>query len=604
MMKKFAKLMLMLMLGLLAVGLTGCGSEGDKQADNHLTVALWEYRLIGEYSDYIQSQVPEADIEWMVGKNDLDFYIYLQEQNSLPDIISNRRFSLLDAYPLREHLLDLSETELAASYHTIYLDKYKNENGTVNWLPAPGVFDGLIANRALFEAHNIPLPTDYDSFVAACLAFEEMGIRGYVTDYAYDYSCMETLQGFSIEALSSLEGKTWRRAYENKLAEGLDEVVWPGVFERMQDLIDKGLIKSEELAWEFKNVHEAFVAGKAAMIRGTGAIADECIQKDGMDVVALPYFGSSSEENWALTYPVFQAAVNKRVAEDAKKQELALKVMEAMLSEEAQRILNGNSGAQISYNKDITLPLAEEMQQMLPLIESNHIYIRVASNDFFQASMDVVPKMMSGEYGPEEAYAAFNAYLTRPVEASEESVTVFEETYSLLWDDEKGNQAASCVANTVRQALDVDVVVLPFYDTQCSIFAGEQTETTLVYPVQAYPIGAWQLSGAEFKTFLAELVANTHTLRQLPVLGGAVMTIKQDGEDFSLTDVTIDGQPIAPDAELTVAYADKSPSSAMRCVNKDQQGNILRGQILQTIWREYLLAGEAPLAPANYLKLQ
>ena len=78
---------------------------------------------------------------------------------------------------------------------------------------------------------DVPLPTDYDSFISACLAFEEKGIRGFVSDYAYDYTCMEILQGLSIEALSSLEGRTWRHDYENKITDRLDDVIWTNAFE-------------------------------------------------------------------------------------------------------------------------------------------------------------------------------------------------------------------------------------------------------------------------------------------------------------------------------------------------------------------------------------
>ena len=73
----------------------------------------------------------------------------------------------------------------------------------MNWLPLCGEVDGLAANRGLFEQYHIPMPTDYDSLVAACQAFEKVGIRGFVADFAYDYTCMEVLQGLSIPEITS-----------------------------------------------------------------------------------------------------------------------------------------------------------------------------------------------------------------------------------------------------------------------------------------------------------------------------------------------------------------------------------------------------------------
>ena len=45
------------------------------------------------------------------------------------------------------------------------------------------------------------------------------------------------------------------------------------------------------------------------------------------------------------------------------------------------------------------------------MVEQNHMYIRIASNDFFSVSKDVVSRMIAGEYTAEQAYQAFNAQL-------------------------------------------------------------------------------------------------------------------------------------------------------------------------------------------------
>ena len=89
-------------------------------------------------------------------------------------------------------------------------------------------------NKDLFEEYDIPLPTDYESFVSACRAFDEVGIRGFTADYHYDYTCMETLQGLSAtEPLSSAAGRKWRTAYsdpDNTKKEGLDGTGLAGGF--------------------------------------------------------------------------------------------------------------------------------------------------------------------------------------------------------------------------------------------------------------------------------------------------------------------------------------------------------------------------------------
>ena len=586
-----------------AAGCVGCGSR-TVQADNHIKVSLYDFNLLGEYTDYVEAQVPDAEIEWSVGKNTLNFYTYLQKHDDLPDIMTSRRFSVLDAQTLKDSLLDLSETDLASSYHSVYLDKYRNEEGTVNWLPAPGIFDNLVVNKALFDQYQIPLPTDYDSFVEACLAFEENGIRGFVSDYAYDYTSMEIIQGLSIEALSSLEGKTWRRKYENRMTGGLDNVVWPETFERIQDLIDKGVIKADEADWDYYKVKEEFVNNRIAMIRGTGAIVSDHVNNDKMDAVALPYFGSSGEENWALTYPVFQTAVNRSTEKDENRKKLVLDVLNAMLSRDGQLILNEKIGAQISYNKDITLPLLEEMSRMEPLIKKNHIYIRIASNDFFKTSLEVFSGMMSGKYDAKQAYQAFDASLNSAGDEPEQTAVTFEQSYPYTWDSEKGNVAGSSVANTVCEALGADVLVMPFFNVTCGIYAGEQTKEERGFPAQGHSIVMGTVTGSELENLLKQLVAQTSVVYQLPVVSGITMEIKETENGFELTGLKIRGTELSQDKVFTFAYSDKAGKNvknALQYVGGSDKFSAVEGESLQSVWTGYLTRGNQPLPPSDYL---
>lgn len=590
----------------LSVGLSvGCTKREPER--EKVTVSLYDFKLADDYAAFVQAAVPEADIEWNVGKNTLDFYMYLDANGDLPDIMTSRRFSLLDAYPLRDHLLDLDGTELAASYHSIYLDKYRNEDGSVNWLPAPGIFDNLIANKKLFERYDIPLPSDYESFISACLAFEEHGIRGFVSDYENDYTSMEILQGLSIEGLSSLEGKTWRHDYENRLIKGLDSQVWPNAFERVQKLVEAGIIKAEEADWDYYDVQAEFTADKVAMIRGTGAIAAEAIERDGMDVVCLPYLGSTEEENWALSYPVFQAAVcNERMDRPGHK-EVVLKVLDAMFCEEAQLILNKDIGAQISYNKNITLPLPEEVAPLEPLIRRNHIYIRVASNEFFRISLDVFTKMMTGEYDAAGAYEAFNEALAQPQPSAAETVVTLQRSYSSRWDDRKGSEAGACIANTARESLGSDVLVMPYYAVGCSIFAGERTKAELGFSVQNVPLSRGTVTGAELTAYLEHMVADAPSAHRLPVVSGAVMHIKKAEDGFGLEKLTIDGREPAADEVFSLVIASRGGADMnknLQYAGGGERFTALKGQNLLAVWLEYVQSAKGPVDSGEYMILE
>ena len=227
--------------------MSGCDRKSAKNEEKDtITVYLWSTNLYEKYAPYIQKQLPDINIEFVVGNNDLDFYRFLKENGGLPDIITCCRFSLHDANPLKDSLMDLSTTNEAGAVYNTYLNNFMNQDGSVNWLPVCADAHGFVVNKDLFKKYHIPLPTDYKSFVSACQAFKKVGIRGFTADYFYDYTCMETLQGLSASELSTAAGRKWRTVYsdpDNTKREGLDSKVWPEAFERMEQFIqDTGLI--------------------------------------------------------------------------------------------------------------------------------------------------------------------------------------------------------------------------------------------------------------------------------------------------------------------------------------------------------------------------
>ena len=111
--------------------LSGCSKKSvEKEDEETITVYLWSTNLYEKYAPYIQEQLPDINIEFVVGNNDLDFYRFLNENGGLPDIITCCRFSLHDASPLKDSLMDLSTTNAAGAVYDTYLNNFKNEDGS------------------------------------------------------------------------------------------------------------------------------------------------------------------------------------------------------------------------------------------------------------------------------------------------------------------------------------------------------------------------------------------------------------------------------------------------------------------------------------------
>ena len=246
-------------------------SEEGPVIDNGgpITVYLWSNTLYPQFAKHIQTKLADIDIQFVVGNNDLDFYRFMNDYGKLPDIITCRRFALRDAAPISSQLMDLSDTSAAGSIYDTYLTSFTNRDGSIQWLPMVGEVDGFVINKKLFRDNNIPIPTDYASFVDACDKFDKLGIRGFVGDYTYDYTCMGILQGLSIPSLTSLKGLRWRSQYEdpNAVRPGLDEEIWPKAFETMAKFLADTKAQASDVNMKYSTLANMFVQGKVAMVR-------------------------------------------------------------------------------------------------------------------------------------------------------------------------------------------------------------------------------------------------------------------------------------------------------------------------------------------------
>ena len=599
--------------------LAGCGTKTAEQVQEQedaqtIQVYLWSTSLYETYAPYVQSQLPDVNIEFIVGNNDLDFYKFLQENGGLPDIITCCRFSLHDAAPLKDSLMNLAMTNEAGAVYNTYLNSFKNEDGSVNWLPVCADAHGFVVNRSLFEQHGIPLPTDSESFAAACQAFETVGIRGFTADYAYDYTCMETLEGLSAAELTTTAGRKWRTAYSdpaNTARVGLDDTVWPGAFERMARFIQDTHLTAEDLEHTYDDVMNLFRNGEVAMYFGTSA-GVKMFQDEGIDTIFLPFF-SQNGEKWLMTTPYFQIALNRDLEQDTARREKAMKVLNVMLSEEAQNRIVADGQDVLSYSQNVPLRLTEYMKDVRDVVEENHMYIRIASNDFFATSKDVVSKMIAGEYTAKQAYQAFNArLLAEDAPADDKIVLTSGKSYSNVFHKNGGNASFSVMANTLRGVYGTDVLIAAANSFTGSVLKADYTPKMAASMIMPNSLLAYQraMTGAELKETVRAFVEGCEggfvpfNRGSLPVVSGIAVEIKEAGGSYTLTGITRNGQPLRDDDTVTVTCL--ATAKQMAPLLADKSAGFTGGdQQVKSTWTEYVSGGGAALAePENYMTLR
>ena len=605
---------LLAVLAAAACLLTGCGaqkSEAQEDAET-IQVYLWNTTLYEKYAPYIQSQLPDVNIEFIVGNNDLDFYKFLNENGGLPDIITCCRFSLHDAAPLKDSLMNLATTNEAGAVYNPYLSSFKNEDGSINWLPVCADAHGFLVNRGLFEKYGIPLPTDYDSFVSACQAFAKHGIRGFDADYTYDYTCMETLQGLSVSELSSAEGRKWRAAYSdpaNTEKVGLDDTVWPTAFKNFEQFIRDTGLNAADLTLNYDDIMDRMRGGELAMCFGSSA-GVKILQDEGIDTTFLPFFGQDGQQ-WLMTTPYFQVALNRELEQDSARRDKAMQVLHVMLSEEAQNHIVYDGQDILSYSQNVSLRLTDYLEDVRSVVEQNHMYIRIASNDFFSISKNVVSRMIAGEYTAEQAYQAFNAQLLADEPAPDAAVLTSDKGYSNVFHADGGNAAFSVMANTLRGVYDTDVLIAAANSFTGSVLAADYTENMAASMIMPNSLLAYRrtMNGAELTETVRAFVEGCEggftpfNRGSLPVVSGLAIEAKEENGGFTLTGIKRDGKPLREDDSVTVTCL--ATADGMAPLLADESRTFEGGNTtVRDTWSAYVSGGNALAEPENYIKLR
>ena len=584
-----------------------------KEGKEKVVVGCWGNQMLDTYTEYLCDLFPQVEFEFVLVTNSTDYYRFRQDHDDMPDILTVRRFALKDAVLLKDYLYDLSNTELASTYYGSYLDSYTYDDGAVNWLPTCAEVDGIIINKTLFEEYNVPIPTDYESFVAACEAFEEAGIRSFVSDFSADYTCMEVLQGASIPMLQSIEGRKWRQQYESGATQQLSEEVWIPIFENFFDFKEKVGLGAEDAAYPNRTPKDMFSEGKAAMYRGTGADVITFPGRGQDKVLLMPYFGQTEQDNWYLTYPTFQIAASNKGMDDPEREKLILDIMTAMVNQQGQDHISYGKNM-VPYKKDVTLELMPEMDNIKPYIEQNKLYIRLASNEMFRISKDVVQMILNDEVkNPKEALDAFNKELAGE-EPGTEIVAHIDTGYSNDFTPEHGNQAASAIANTMRVLSGADLVFMQSCYVASDIYSGDYSQKDLGYLAKndgGWP-GLMELTGDQIYTLVETTLSLTGNRgavcndSTLYVSSGFEMDITKTDSGYTLNALTIDGKEMDRSASYSfLIYGERDwyMTEVMKQLGiseVDTTGPKAEGYLMQRLVEE----GGQLEAPTDYITLR
>ena len=258
------------------------------------------------------------------------------------------------------------------------------------------------------------------------------------------------------------------------------------------------------------------------------------------------------------------------------------------------------------------MQLTEYLKDVKSVIEENHMYIRIASNDFFSISKDVVSKMLSGEYDAEQAYQSFNSQLLEEKATSENVVLNSQKSYSNRFHSSGGNAAYSVMANTLRGIYGTDVLIATGNSFTGNVLKAGYTEKMAGDMIMPNGLSAYnsKMSGAELKETVKNFIEGYEggfipfNRGSLPVVSGISVEIKETDNGYTLSKVTKDGKEVRDKDTFTVTCL-ATPQN-MEAYPTGENIEFDGGDIsVKDTWLEYVSEGDAVLAePEDYINVR
>lgn len=557
--------------------------KNSKEEKQRIVVQLDQDYWLSSVGKMLKEQFPDVEFDFVISRGGAQYLNDAAVNDDLADIIIDasswtQTSTLDDDYDINpeEYLYDFSWTDITNMFYKVYLDGFTNEDGSVNWLPGAASVEGILANTALFDEYGIQIPYNYETFVEACKKFEEYGIRGFATDYKYDYTDSYMLQAWSIPLLQSSKGRIWRNDASEGNVDYLPDELGTQLFSRLEQVFKDTGVQAEDASRGYSVTFEDFVSGRVAMIRQSTNIAE--YQAEGMtSLMLLPYFGETENDNWYFSTPGYSVAMNGKLKGAGKREELALDIVRYLFSSDVMNAMADRIQSFVVYNKNVNVDVQDIFSNIVPFIESNRMYTYIRNDSVSKASYSAVQKMLVGEADARQAVKIFNDNYNY-VKEKGNTVTTFDREYTWKSTD-TGSESFSVRVNILREICGEDMLIAPAAMNAGDIYKGDYTAAQLQALIMGGEVKFYtkDATGAEIKNVVRCLVEGCGrdddpiSWDTLPASSGFTMKISRDDDGkMHLLDIIADGESIADEKTYSFCYVDVSGHTLLeRAYNYD-----------------------------------
>lgn len=331
-----------------------------------------------------------------------------------------------------------------------------------------------------------------------------------------------------------------------------------------------------------------FVDKKSAIFHGTPDIYKNLSQemKDS-ELVRLPYFSQTSNDGYIYMHPSLNVALNSDLENNKTKLDLALKVLDCMISKKGQQLIANGSGV-ISFNQGVP-SMMNDVKGLEESLKNNNIYIRYSAQKSFVAAKEVVHGLLTGQIDENSAHDIFCEIMNSKSD-KEKAVVHFDKDYSIYLNDKNGRDAPSSILTTVRKAYDAKLAFVPYYHFTSSIYKGDctasQLDLMLCHDSNTY-LNVKKLSGKDIYGLVEKHLKefNVKDKYSLPIASGMKLVFDQN---YKLKDILVNGKSIDFDKKYSILLSDSTDSS---------------NASLASAWVSVMSKQDQPSKPEDYIKI-
>lgn len=579
---------------------TACGtpasdnSTGDKEAEKteaneKIELSMMYFEQLPDFEALVESTY--SDIDLLVEQNTMATLNNESERRLKNGHGSDLVMTILPGGIVKDYTADISAEQFVVNYSSA-VNKDLLIDGQTHYIPLPGQYYGYIINETLVKELGFELPSSnqdiYEILEAAEQSGTGVGVNGDAVGFyniGESYLANMVFGNYIPDFLSTPEGIIWlsdlqqgNANFSGTMEGSMDFImhcVEKGYFDAGATLTTSSTTITEK---NMVDVEKRMLDRTMVLIYGDTEIYNKLVaNSQGDTFTMLPFLSSGDRPGWFISIGNGYLAVNKKLENDEKKMDAALRVLELLSTEEGQRVWMQDTDAVVSFLKD-TSNLTQDLPDCIKdTVAGGYVFNATLPNNIVQYFGRQMNMVISGKSSLEDALSAVDNY-GRTGFSSEDQAQEIVGTVErdLIYQNYNTRTEETAIGNLVADAVkfysDADIALVNGGGIRSSLYEGTVWDADLaaVCPYGNLIITA-NITGDVLKQALANGITQTDRGEEVP--GGRFLQVsgicysyrpmKDENDTGELLSVTLpDGTPIDDNETYLVAITNYMAGSS------------------------------------------